>query len=143
MGQYPALEGDVKRVAVLYLATLIVIIPIDFLFLGMIAKSFFTSQVGDMLGEIKLAPAILFYLLYVVGILIFVSGSHDATWQSTLLYGALFGFFCYATFELTSLSLLRHWTWPVVAVDVSWGAFVTAVASTSGLLLADWLAPKI
>ena len=123
-----------KRYAILYLATLIVMIPIDFLFLGRVAKSFFTSQVGDMLGEIKLAPAILFYLLYVVGILIFVSGSPDATWQSTLLYGALFGFFCYATFELTSLSLLRHWTWPVVVVDVSWGTFVTAVSSTLGLI---------
>ena len=132
-----------KRYAILYLATLIVIIPIDFLFLGTIAKSFFASQVGDMLGEIKLAPAVLFYLLYVVGILIFVSGSAGATWQSTLPYGALFGFFCYATFELTSLSLLRHWTWPVVLVDVSWGTFVTAVSSTLGLIIANWVVPKI
>jgi len=133
----------VKRYAILYLATFIVLIPIDFLFLGTVAKSFFASQVGDMLGEIRLAPAILFYLLYVVGILIFVSGSAGATWRSTLLYGALFGFFCYATFELTSLSLLKHWTWPVVLVDVSWGTFVTAVSSTLGLLIANWLAPKI
>jgi uncharacterized membrane protein len=43
-------------------------------------------------------------------ILIFVSGSATATWQSTLQYGALFGLFCYATFDLTSLSLLKHWT---------------------------------
>src|SRR5882672_5529415 len=143
MGQLPALEGNVKRYAVLYLATLVVIIPIDFLFLGLVAKSFFTSQVGDMLGEIKLTPAILFYLLYVVGILIFVSGSPDATWQSTLLYGALFGFFCYATFDLTSLSLLRHWTWPVVIVDVAWGSFVTALSSTLGLTIANWITPKV
>src|SRR6201989_440403 len=143
MKQLLALEGDVKRYAVLYLATLVVIIPTDFLFLGLVAKSFFTSQVGDMLGAIRLLPAILFYLLYVVGILIFVSGSPDATWQSTLLYGALFGFFCYATFELTSLSLLRHWTWAVVIVDVSWGAFVTAVASTLGLMIVNWVAPKV
>jgi uncharacterized membrane protein len=133
----------VKRTIILYLATLIVIVPIDFLFLGTVAKSFFTSQVGDMLGEIRLAPAILFYLLYVGGILIFVSGSPAATWPSTLLYGALFGFFCYATFELTSLSLLRHWTWAVVVVDISWGAFVTAVSSTLGLMIANWIAPKI
>jgi uncharacterized membrane protein len=133
----------VNRYVVLYLATLVVLIPVDFLFLGLVAKSFFTTQVGDMLGEIRLAPAILFYLLYVVGILIFVSGSVNATWQSTLLYGALFGLFCYATFELTSLSLLKHWTWAVVAVDVSWGTFVTAVSSTAGLLVADRLTPKI
>jgi uncharacterized membrane protein len=96
-----------------------------------------------MLGAIRLAPAILFYLLYVVGILIFVSGPPGATWQSTLLYGALFGLFCYATFDLTSLSLLRHWSWPVAIVDVSWGSFVTAVSSTLGLIIANWIVPKL
>jgi uncharacterized membrane protein len=137
------LEDRLNRTAVLYLATLVVLIPIDFLFLGLVAKGFFASQVGDMLGEIRLAPAILFYLLYVAGILVFVSGSAIATWPSTLLYGALFGLFCYATFELTSLALLKHWTWAVVLVDVSWGTFVTAAASTLGLLVADWLAPRV
>jgi uncharacterized membrane protein len=133
----------VNRYVVLYLATLVVLIPIDFLFLGLVARGFFASQVGDMLGEIRPAPAVLFYLLYVAGILIFVSGPATATPQSALLYGALFGFFCYATFELTSLSLLKHWTWPVVAVDMSWGTFVTAVSATLGLMIADWIAPRI
>lgn len=136
-------ENQVKRYAILYFATLLIMVPIDFLFLGTVAKGFFTAQVGDMLGEIRLAPAILFYLLYAVGILVFVSGTVGATWQSTLIYGALFGLFCYATFELTSLSLLKHWTWPVVLVDVSWGCFVTAVSSTLGLLITNWIAPKI
>ena len=132
-----------KRYAILYLATFVVLIPLDFLFLGTIAKSFFQSQVGDMLGEVRLAPAILFYLLYIVGIMIFVNGSPDATWQSTLLYGALFGFFCYATFELTSLSLLKHWTWPVVIMDIAWGTFVTAISASLGLLLANWVGTKV
>jgi uncharacterized membrane protein len=136
-------EFQLQRYAVLYLATLVVLIPVDFLFLGLVAKGFFASQVGDMLGEIRLAPAVLFYLLYVAGILVFVSAPAGATWQSTLLYGALFGFFCYATFELTALSLLKHWTWPVVVVDVSWGAFVTAISSTAGLLIANQIAAKI
>jgi uncharacterized membrane protein len=137
------LEAILKRYVVLCVATLIVLIPIDVLFLGVVARGFFTSQVGDMLGEIRLAPAILFYLLYVVGIMVFVSGQAGAIWHSTLLYGALFGLFCYATFELTSLSLLRHWTWPVVMADVCWGAFVTALSSTAGLLIANRIAPRI
>lgn len=131
-----------QRYAVLYLATLIVLVPIDFLFLGTIAKPFFTAEVGDMLGEVRLAPAILFYLLYVAGILVFVSAPGNATWRSTPVYGALFGLFCYATFELTSLSLLKHWTWRVVAVDVSWGVVVTAFASTVGLLIANAIVPR-
>jgi uncharacterized membrane protein len=81
-----------NRSVALYLATLIVIVPIDFLFLGVVAKGFFASQVGDILGEIRPAPAILFYLLYVVGILIFVSrrGNCDlaidaAVWRTVRL----------------------------------------------------------
>jgi uncharacterized membrane protein len=136
-------EGSLKRYLFLYLATLIVFTPLDFLFLGTIAKSFFTAQVGDMLGEVRLAPAILFYLIYLAGIVVFANGSPDATWSSALLYGALFGFFCYATFELTSLSLLKHWTWPVVILDMSWGTSVTAVSATLGLIIANWAAARI
>src|SRR5471030_1281266 len=119
----------VKRYVVLYLATMIVLLPLDFLFLGVLAKGLFVSEVGNMLGEVRVAPAILFYLLYIVGILVFVNGSAAATWPSTLLYGALFGLFCYATFELTSLSLLKHWTWAVAVVDICWGSFVTALSA--------------
>ena len=129
-----------SRYTALYLATLLVIVPLDFLFLGVVAKGFFISRVGNMLAEIKLAPAGLFYLLYVAGTVVFVSGGQGATWQSTLLYGALFGLFCYATFDLTALALLKHWSWPVAIVDVAWGAFATAVSSTAGLLAANWVA---
>jgi len=139
--RFPGWRASVNRYAALYLVTLLVIVPLDFLFLGVVAKDFFISQVGSMLGEIKLAPAILFYLLYVAGVVIFVSGGQGATWQSTLLYGALFGLFCYATFDLTSLALLKHWSWPVAIVDITWGALVTAVSSTAGLLVANWVVP--
>jgi uncharacterized membrane protein len=132
----------VNRHAVLYLATLIVLLPLDFLFLGVFAKGFFTAEVGDMLGEVRLAPAIVFYLLYVAGTVIFVTGPDNATLRSTLLYGALFGLFCYATFELTSLALLRHWSAAVAVVDISWGTVVTAVSSTAGLAIANWLTPR-
>jgi uncharacterized membrane protein len=127
----------VNRIAILYVATLVVLTGLDFIFLGLVAKGFFAAQVGDMLGEIKPVPAVLFYLLYVIGVLVFVSGGTAATWQSTLLYGALFGLFCYATFDLTALALLKHWSWPVALVDIGWGAVVTAVSSTAGLLVAD------
>jgi uncharacterized membrane protein len=131
----------VNRYAVLFLATLIIVVPLDFLFVGILAKGFFVTQVGEMLGELRIAPAILFYLFYVAGIVIFVSGSSAATWQSTMVYGALFGLFCYATFDLTSLAVLKHWSSCVAALDVAWGAAVTAISSTAGFLIANWLAP--
>jgi len=131
----------VNRYVVLYLATLVVLTALDFLFLGILAKGFFVAEVGDMLGEVRAVPAVLFYLLYVAGVLIFVSaGARNP--HSTLLYGALFGLFCYATFDLTALALLKHWSWAVAVVDVSWGAVVTAVSSTAGLLVADALVPR-
>jgi Predicted membrane protein len=132
----------VNRYAALYLVTLFVIVPLDFLFLGVVAKDFFTPRSATCWARSS-STAILFYLLYVVGTVVFVSGGQGATWQSTLLYGALFGFFCYATFDLTSLALLKHWSWPVAIVDITWGALATAVSSTAGLLVANWVAPKI
>jgi uncharacterized membrane protein len=140
--RFPGWRLCVNRYAALYLVTLLVIVPLDFLFLGVVARDFFSSQVGTMLGEIKPVPAILFYLLYVAGTVIFVSGGQGATWQSTLLYGALFGLFCYATFDLTALALLKHWSWPVAIVDVAWGSLVTAVSSAAGLLVANWLVAR-
>jgi uncharacterized membrane protein len=138
-----ALETAMKRYAILYLATALVMLPLDLLFLGFVAKGFFNSQIGDMLGEVRLTPAILFYLIYVGGIVLFVSGSAGASWQSSALFGALLGLVCYATFELTAMSLLKHWTWPVVVVDMSWGMVVTAAAAALGLLLGNWVMAKI
>lgn len=132
-----------KRYAVLYLATAAVMLPLDLLFLGFVAKPFFTAQVGDMLGQLRMAPAVIFYFLYICGIIIFVTSPATTTWQSALLFGALFGLFCYATFELTSMALLKHWTWPVVIVDITWGVTVTAAAATLGLLLTNWIMQKL
>jgi uncharacterized membrane protein len=126
-----------NRYLVLYLTTALVMLPLDLLFLGFIAKGFFASQVGDMLGQVRLLPAVIFYLLYVGGIVLFVNGAANATWQSAFALGALFGLVCYATFELTAMALLKHWSWGVVAVDMTWGMALTATAATLGLLLAN------
>ncbi|MCX7281432.1 MAG: DUF2177 family protein [Alphaproteobacteria bacterium] len=124
-----------KRLVILYIVTFAVILPLDFLFLGVLAKDFFRSQVGDMLGTVRLAPAILFYLLYVVGILIFVSGN-AATAQTTLLYGALFGFFCYATYDLTNMATMKVWTLRVTLLDIAWGTILTGITASAGALVA-------
>ncbi|MDR3464434.1 MAG: DUF2177 family protein [Xanthobacteraceae bacterium] len=127
-----------RYLAVLYLATLVVFVPIDLVFLGLVAKTFFAAEVGDMLGPIRPLPAVLFYLLYIAGIVVFV-GSRGLGSGQTLLLGALFGLVCYATFELTALALLRHWTWAVVGVDIGWGVVATAIAATAG----SWIAARV
>ena len=128
-----------KRVAILYLATLAVMVPLDFLFLGVLAKDFFKAQVGGALGSLNVTAAVLFYLIYPAGIVIFAS-SGAGNWQQAMLMGALFGFFCYATFDLTTLALLRGWTWPAAFIDVSWGTIVTGLSATIGWLAASAMA---
>jgi uncharacterized membrane protein len=130
-----------KRYAILYLVTLLVIIPLDVLFLGVIAKPFFKAEVGDMLGDLNILPAVMFYLLYTLGVLIFVTGSPNTTLQSSLICGALFGLVAYATFDLTALATLKHWSWSAAFADVSWGAVVTAISATAGLAAARAFAP--
>lgn len=125
-----------KRNLVLYLITLAVFAATDLLFLGLVASGLFQAQVGDMLGPIRPLAALLFYLLYPVGIVIFVSRAQPTS-RGRLLYGALFGLFSFATFELTAMALLRHWTWVVVVVDTGWGMVVTAIAAAAGAWIAD------
>jgi uncharacterized membrane protein len=132
-----------KRFAIVYLSTLIILLPLDFLFLGTIGKKLFADNVGDMvLTRPRMAPAILFYVLYLVGIVVFVNGGGPSNWTHNQVYGALFGLFCYGTFELTNMSLLKHWEWAVVIPDIAWGAALTAAAAAIGGLLANWILGK-
>ena len=129
---------------VIYIATAIVLLPLDAAFLATIGSKLFKVHVNDMLAEQpRYAPAILFYVLYILGVVTFVNGAAPDDWQRNLLYGALFGLFCYATFELTNMALLKHWEWAVVIPDILWGMFVTAIAAAVGALLADWLMSRI
>jgi uncharacterized membrane protein len=133
-----------KRFAIVYLSTLVVLLPLDFLFLGAVGKKLFAEHVGDItLATPRIAPAILFYVLYLAGVAIFVNGAAPADWLHNLLYGALFGLFCYATFELTNMALLKHWEWAVVVPDIAWGTVLTAVSASIGGLLADWILRKV
>ncbi len=126
------------------MSTFVILLPLDFLFLGTIGKKLFADNVGDMvLTTPRMTPAILFYVLYLAGIVVFVNGGGPSNWAHNLLYGALFGLFCYATFELTNMSLLKHWEWAVVVPDIAWGAVLTAVAAAVGGLLANWILGKV
>jgi uncharacterized membrane protein len=133
-------RSRLKRFAVVYLSTLVILFPLDLLFLSVIGKKLFADNVGDMIvATPRMAPAIMFYVLYLAGVVLFVNGDIPSNWAHNLLYGALFGLFCYGTFELTNMALLKHWKWAVVVADIAWGAALTAVAATVGGLLANWL----
>ncbi len=125
------------RYVIAYVATAIVFLTADAIWLGWAARAFYRDNLDGMLLEKPLLDvAGLFYGLYVVGIVIFgvMAGLRDDTWRSAAIYGALFGLFAYATYDLTNLATLKNWPMMVSVVDTAWGTFVTALAATGGYI---------
>jgi uncharacterized membrane protein len=123
-----------KHYCIVAVTTLVIMSSLDFLWIGVAAREFYKARIDNL--EFHLIPAILFYIIYAAGIVVFVNGGPGATLQKTLMYGALFGFCAYATYDLTNLATLRGWPVLLSVVDLVWGTFVTAVASTCGLWVA-------
>mgnify|MGYP000456923249 FL=1 len=121
-----------------YLSTVVVFFAIDFVWLNFVAQKFYNAQMGDLLKDsFNLPVAAGFYLVYIVGIVIFAINPalKSGAWTTALLYGALFGFFCYATYDLTNLSTMKGFPPLVAVVDIAWGAFITGVSATLGFYL--------
>ena len=105
---------------------------LDWIWLGTVAKTFYRSQIGKLLlDKPNMTAAVLFYIIYVVGVVTFVVT--PALEKGSLSYaigrGALFGFVAYATYDLTNLATIKGFTTKVVVVDLAWGAFLTAVVA--------------
>ena len=126
-----------KAYAIAYAATAAVFLILDGVWLGFIATEFFQAQIGHLLkDEINLGVAVIFYAFYAVGVVIFGVRPALATgrWQTAALFGGLFGFFAYATYDMTNYITLPDWPLIVIAVDVSWGTFASAVSAIAGYL---------
>jgi len=118
----------------LYLMTVPVFFLIDMLWLGVIAKDFYQSQ---MEVTVNWTAAIIFYLMYIVGIIIFAVAPALKTgdWMTALVWGALFGFFTYATYDLTNLATLKDWPLKLVFVDIIWGTVLGSSVATASYYL--------
>lgn len=118
-----------------YAAAAAVFLGLDFVWLGVVARTTYRSWIGPLMrDEIHVAAAVLFYLVYVVGVLIFAVAPalKGGSWQTAALYGALFGFFAYGTYELTNYATLKDWPFAMVVVDMAWGTALSAAAATAG-----------
>ncbi len=117
----------------LYAIAFPVFLAIDMVWLGLVAKDFYRSQIGMLMkSEINWAAALAFYLLFVVGLVVFVitPAIEKNSWRHALLYGALFGLIAYATYDLTNFATLKGWPLLVTVVDLAWGAALAASVST-------------
>ena len=120
-----------------YVATLCALLVIDLIWLGFVARGFYVSQLGPLLRDSPLvAPAAVFYLFYVGGIVWFAvtPALADASWRTAALNGAILGLLAYGTYDMTNLATLKNWPWQVSVVDMLWGGAITAVSATAGYL---------
>lgn len=117
--------------ALSYLLTLVLFLAADAVWLGSMGARFYKFILGDILAEpFRIAPAVAFYLLYAAGLC--WAGTWPGLkegWMAALTGGALFGLFCYGTYNLTNLATLNRWTVTLAGIDMAWGVVASAVAA--------------
>jgi len=129
-----------KNIALMYVLTLAVFFLIDMVWLGLVAKNFYRRYLGDMLSpKVNWPAAILFYLLFIAGLLLFVIEPAQGRALEALWKGAVFGLIAYATYDLTNLATLKNWPLLVTVVDLVWGTFLGAAVSFFSVTLGRWL----
>ena len=115
-----------------YAAALLTFFLLDMVWLATMARRFYRPTLGDIaISGINLPPAIVFYALYPVGLLIFatIPALRNGSISTAVISGAMFGFFTYATYDLTNHATLRNWTLQLTLVDVAWGTILAAITS--------------
>lgn len=126
----------------LYLITFLAFLGVDSLWLGLIAPSFYRSQIGHLMADdANFVAAAAFYLIYIFGMVFFAiepaMRSGDSL-QQAALRGALYGFITYATYDLTNHATLRDWTLLMTVVDMTWGTLLGAAVT----LVSVWVGKK-
>ncbi len=125
-----------------YLLTAVVFFAIDMTWLGFIAKDLYKKYLGGFLSDkVNWTAAIVFYLLFIVGIFYFaiLPAVEKNSVLKAILSGALFGFFTYATYDLTNLATLKNWPLQIVFIDIIWGSVLTGLVSTAGFYIVKWV----
>lgn len=126
-----------------YLSTLVVFVVCDMIWLTIMASRLYRPTLGDiMLTQAKLPPAVAFYLIFPVGLVIFavLPAIKSGSVAQAAISGALLGFFSYITYDLTNQATLRNWTLQLTLTDVAWGTLLGAISATAACLITARLA---
>lgn len=123
----------------LYCIALPIFFALDMVWLGVAAKNFYIKHIGFLMKtDVNWTAAILFYLLFVAGLVVFVvvPALERDSWLRALLFGALFGLITYATYDLTNLATLKDWPLVLTIVDLMWGTLLAASVSVGTYFIA-------
>ena len=130
------------KIILSYLLTTVVFFAIDMAWLGLIAKNLYRKYLGTFLSDtVNWTAAIIFYLIFIVGIFLFVINPaiEKQSVIRAIVLGAVFGFIAYATYDLTNQATLQGWSVAVTLADLAWGTTVSALAATGGYLIAGFV----
>ena len=125
-----------------YAAMVVVMLALDMLWLGVVAKSLYQNAIGHLMADKpKVAVALAFYLVYALGLMAFVLApdAAETAWGRTLLMAALFGFVAYATYDLSNLATLKNWPLKLTLIDLCWGSALSAVVVGAGKAAMNWV----
>ena len=123
----------------LYFIALPVFLAIDMAWLTLVAKNFYAKHIGYLMAKNpNLLAALIFYLIFIAGLVFFVitPALDKKMWTYALLAGAFFGLITYATYDLTNLATVKDWPLIITIVDLIWGMFVSAAVSVITYYLA-------
>ncbi|MFC7053613.1 DUF2177 family protein [Hansschlegelia quercus] len=126
------------RILIAYVATALVFLAGDMIWLGYVARDFYRNQMGELMApNVSLTAAVAFYLIYIVGVVYFavLPALNAGSWTTALVSGLMLGLIAYATYDLTNLATTRDWPAALAFADLAWGATLTAVASTAGFFI--------
>jgi uncharacterized membrane protein len=126
----------------LYLVMLVAFFLVDMVWLGLVARKFYRKQIGFLMySKPNWAAAIIFYLLFILGAVVFVvlPGLQDGSLKVTVLRALLYGLVTYATYDLTNLATLKDWPVLVTVVDLLWGMGISVIVGLVGFWAGGWL----
>lgn len=124
-----------------YGIALVLFLIIDGLWLGLVARNFYVSRMGDLMADNpRWGMAALFYAFYLVGLVYFAIsvGMANASWTTAAFNGALYGFFCYLTYNFTNLSVVRGFDTTLAFADTAWGAAMSATVAGGTVAALRW-----
>ena len=127
--------------AAIYLAIFVTMVVIDMIWLRVIAVQWYADAMGPLLTDKpNLIAAVAFYLLFPLGLLIFaVAPGESSSVLKVAVMGGLFGFFAYATYDLTAMAVIKNWPVGLSLLDMAWGTLVSGVSAVAGKLAMDAL----
>lgn len=130
-----------RRIVLLYLVTLAIFFLVDMVWLGVVAKNFYRKHLGYLMGPKVVWPAaLLFYLLFIAGLVVFVIWpalvADQAPLLRPLIFGAFFGLVAYATYDLTNLATVKDWPIVVTVIDLVWGTALGGAVSCLSVMAA-------